>query len=195
MLVPILRMTLASTVVFVLAGCNEPDGSGYKLFAMKEGPVRYSFEYSSRFKIAETRQRADLAYVTLLGATIRQLNDYSSISAGWFVPNKWIPDAESAQKDLLATVSGNMGFELLDQSPVTIDNVPAKLIAYKQRNIRPIFNRETKGPVYEILRVVDFDYGGLRWSIDMRSADVSPEAADRDKADFEHLLRTFRILD
>jgi len=42
-----------------------------------------------------------------------------------------------------------------------------------------------------MLREVYFDYNGLIWRIDIRSDSTT---AEEDKADFEHVLQTFKIL-
>ncbi len=71
-----------------------------------------------------------------------------------------------------------------------MSNVPARLIAYTERNIQPI-DRGLKEPPFEVWRKVFFDYNGLIWQIDIRSASST---AEEDKADFEHIVKTFKIL-
>ncbi|MBI4304280.1 MAG: hypothetical protein HY665_08105 [Chloroflexi bacterium] len=44
----------------------------------------------------------------------------------------------------------------------------------------------------DIVRSVYFDYGGLIWKISMRSYE---KVAEEGRADFEHVLKTFKILD
>lgn len=183
-------------IIFTITGCFSTDASGYQYFVMDEGAAQFSFEYNTKYKISYTKTLQDvtkfleLAVVDLIAPLNKKTKDYTSMGILVGAGNILARDAESEMTNNLKKYSTSMGFQLLEQSDITVSGVPAKLIAYKERNILPI-DRGLTEPPFEVLREVYFDYNGLIWRIDIRSDSTT---AEEDKADFEHVLQTFKIL-
>jgi hypothetical protein len=81
-------------------------------------------------------------------------------------------------------------FELLERYPVTVSGVEGELIAYVIDWFLPF--AEGEGPKLQYHRAVYFDYNGLIWTIE---ATTEMEMVDQVKADFEHIIETFEILE
>ena len=183
-------------IILALTGCFNTNSSGYQTFVMSEGAAQFSFEYSSKYKIGDYKPLIDtlkfreLASVSLIAPFNKQSKDFTSILFLVWAVDILAPNAESQMEMVIKKASTSMDFKLLEQTGVTVSNVPAKLIAYTERNIQPI-DRGLKEPPFEVWREVFFDYNGLIWEIEMRS---DSSTAEEDKADFEHILQTFKIL-
>ena len=81
-------------------------------------------------------------------------------------------------------------FELLERLPVTVSGMEGELIAYVVDWFIPIPRGE--GPLLQYHQAVYFDHNGLIWVIE---ATAEMGMVDQVKADFEHILKTFKIMD
>jgi hypothetical protein len=185
-------------LVPAIIGCNQADENTYKIFTLDEGTVHFSFEYRTYFQIKEVEPgentgvpTQDIAYVTLIGPFIKEAKDYTSINVIADKPDKLIPDAKSGIERAERNASSFPDYKLLYKSEMIIDNVPAYRIDYTHRNIQPI-DRGLSKPPFEVYREVDFDSKGFVWMIQMRSDSTT---AEDDKPNFEHIIKTFKILD
>ena len=75
-------------------------------------------------------------------------------------------------------------FKLLERSNVIVAGIQAELIAYQTNQI--------VGPPVVYMADVYFDYGGFTWAFDVK-ADL--DLAETVRADFDHVLQTFKILE
>jgi len=78
----------------------------------------------------------------------------------------------------------------LERYPVSVSGVEGELIAYVVDWFLPVPGDD--GPLLKYVRAVYFDHNGLVWWIE---AECELEMVDQVKADFEHILETFQILD
>jgi|WetSurMetagenome_2_1015567.scaffolds.fasta_scaffold378016_2 hypothetical protein len=202
------KILIFEAIVILLAmslipsGCSQADG--HKTFTMKEGIARFSFEYSAHYKVKEHYADYQITAVHLRGPFNKEANDYTLINisivraGGVFAPN-----AESKISGLIKGRSGDPLFEfkVLEQVDLNIADIPAKLIAYQERDITRAMagmyakmsgNNDSQTVAYEVCREVSFVYNDLLWTISIDS-DVS--TAEAEKADFEHVLQTFKILE
>jgi len=76
-------------------------------------------------------------------------------------------------------------FKLLERSTATVAGIQAELIAYE-------VDGWFAGAAIEYRVKVSFDHSGLHWDIDA-SADI--DMADVVRADFNHVIETFEILE
>jgi len=77
-------------------------------------------------------------------------------------------------------------YRLVSREQVKIAGVRGEQIVHH-------YNFPSSGVEFPMIEcTVFFDYGGMIWEISM---DYRETNADRGKAEFEHLLKTFRILD
>jgi uncharacterized protein YjbK len=100
------------------------------------------------------------------------------------------PNAKTAIEQI---ASNELKKDILERSTVIINGIPGELIVYSHK-LGVIEERlpYESSKIIRINRTVYFDHSGLIWGIEIESDEDKAEQA---KADFEHLLETFRILD
>ncbi len=81
-------------------------------------------------------------------------------------------------------------FKLLEHSPVTVSGMEGEIIVYLVDKLMPIPVEDGKN--LEYVRAVYFDYDDLTWEI---TAKCNQEIKDQVKADFDHIIETFQILE
>jgi hypothetical protein len=182
----------------VLPGCQNRDVNSYKTFTLNEGAVHFSLEYRTYYKIDSLKPAeatGDLMqqsmFFTLISPKIKGVNDYTYIHVVVDKPDEITPDAKSATERAERNASSWADYKLLDKYETTVDGVLAYRLDYQNRNIVPAI-AGVSGPSIEVIREVAFDAKGYVWMIQIRSVSSTAEA---DKADFEHILQTFKILD
>jgi hypothetical protein len=119
------------------------------------------------------------------------------------------PNAKAAVEALISYWGESI--KLLERSAVTVAGIPGEQIVYSHKppmimraplklilfTISPDWNarytrRNPQESELRITREVYFNYDGLIWNIQI---DSDESVAEQAKADFEHLLKTFKILD
>lgn len=175
-------------------GCDNLKETTYKTFTLAKGIAHYSFEYRTYYK-PKNPSTSDDKYsgVALDGPIINDIKSYTQIyvqvwvpSSGRFIP----PDAKTMLEGDLKMRSEVFESKILDQSELTIDLVLAEQLVYSERDIGPPL-LGIREKYYIVTRRVYFDHNRLIWRITMASDSSTAEA---DKADFEHLLKTFKFL-
>jgi hypothetical protein len=81
-------------------------------------------------------------------------------------------------------------YKLLERSPLTVSGVQGEMIVYLVDKLMPIPREDGKN--LEYVRAVFFDYNNLTWEIE---AKCNQEIQDQVKADFDHIIQTFVILE
>jgi hypothetical protein len=82
--------------------------------------------------------------------------------------------------------------DILERTTININGISGELVVYSSKvGLIPEAPLESS-EIVRINRTVCFDYGGLIWIIIIESDE---DKADQAKADFEHILQTFKILD
>lgn len=175
--------------------------SGFKEFTWENDIAYFSFEYKSTYKIdklntyvfKEDNDRADESCcVELIGPNDTRINIH-------VFPNNQFPecftDAQSRVNYIVERALRFGDVDILEQSDVTISGIPGTLLVTEEvdwtRGIVGIY----KGQKYKsqpkcIIREVNLDHKNQIWMI---TIDSMSSAAEKDKADFEHLLDTLKI--
>ena len=179
-------------------GCQNVDVNSYKTFTLTDGNVHFSLEYRAYYKIKEVHPSFDTgtpsdAFMdfTLISPKIKQTKDYTYIKVLVEKPGRLIPDAKSQTERAENNASSWANYKLLDKYMTTIDGIEAYRLDYQNQNIVPTLAGTGK-PAIGVYRELHFDAKGFVWMIQM-SSDSS--TADADKADFEHVIQTFKVLD
>ena len=81
-------------------------------------------------------------------------------------------------------------FELLERAPLTVAGIEGEMVAYLVDKLMPIPREDGQRLAY--CRVVFFEHDGLIWEIE---AECHQEIMDEVRADFEHIVETFTILE
>ncbi len=182
----------------IFSSCADTNVNSYKTFVLNEGTVHFSLEYRTYYRVDRVKPGDDTGLVSkdtmdfeLISPKIKQTNDYTRIEVIVEKPNTLLPDAKSAIERAERNASSWADYKLLDKYELTIDGVQAYRIDYQNINIIPAIAGVPGKPI-SVYREVHFDAKGFVWMIQMRSDSSTAEA---DKADFEHILQTFKILD
>ncbi|MFC1932265.1 hypothetical protein ACFLXU_01365 [Chloroflexota bacterium] len=178
-------------IVVVGFGCSpyniRPSNEGYKELSIMRGLVQFSFDYPSTWDLSPIEIQKDLTIITMFG---------ESTSWSFFVKPVSIhyTSAEVALKDEISRYRVWLGFNLIERSDIEIGGVLAKQAIYSYRSPQaPTFMGGTGGPPVPVtIRAIYFTRNGLLWSIRISSDSDIFESED---VHFEHLLRTFKILD
>jgi hypothetical protein len=189
---------LLSLFSIFLSSCGNSGVNTYKTYVFNEGILHFSLEYRAYYKVDWTKPAESTGYPTqqamsfdLISPKIKGINDYTYIKVLADKPDDLIPDAKSAMERAQRNASSWADYKLLDKSEITIDSLHAYRLDYQIRNVIGII-AGTSGPRISVYREVHFDAKGYVWLIQIRSDSTTAEA---DKADFEHILQTFKILD
>jgi hypothetical protein len=181
----------------IISGCDNGDVNSYKTFVLNEGSVHFLFEYRTYYEIDNLKPAeatGDLMqqsmFFDLISPEIKGINDYTYIHVVVGKPDELTPDAKSAIERAERNAASWADYKLLNKCEITVDGVQAYRIDYQNRNIVPAIAGGE--PRIEVIREVRFDAKGYVWMIQIRSDSSTAEA---DKADFEHILQTFKILD
>jgi len=218
-LVGMKRVCVAFVIVIAIAaattGCScgftEIESDGFRVLSVTRDHYSFSFEYSTFY------QREGPDYITdgstipsiyiALGApektrhltvpadesrTISVTYTPAVIEISIYAPRDSPTIPQSAIERIENDISDSSkweNFELLERYPVTVSGVEGELIAFVIDWFLP-FGEEW--PDLQYHRRFYFDFDGLIWTITAMS---EMEMVDQVKADFEHILETFEILD
>ena len=191
-----IRRILIFIIVLLCLACSGcRDVNSYSTFTLKEGTVHFSLEYRNYFSIKEWKpwenKPNDIMGLTLVSPKIKGTGYYTHIDVLASKPDYLIPDAKSAIELAERNAASWADYKLLAKYELTTDGVQAYRIDYQNQNIIPAI-AGIGGPGIEVVREVRFDAKGFGWMIQMTSDSSTAEA---DKADFEYILQTFKILD
>jgi hypothetical protein len=190
-------------VLFLLSiqinGCQNRNAQSYQDFVLDKGAVHFSLEYRTYYKIKEIKPGdntgnfvKDLTAVTFISPRIKRTGDHTYIKVLVAGPTELVPDAKAGIERAERNAASWPDYKLLDKHELTIDGVNAYRIDYQNRNVIPAIAGVSNEPFVEVCREVNFDANGYNWMIQMRSDSSTAEA---DKADFEHIIQSFNILD
>jgi hypothetical protein len=193
----VLTVLLLAPLLFTSCGpgyTTTAGSAGYTELTVKRGIARFSFEYPSHYRIGKVEIRNDYHYIDVIiyeqspgDEDPTTLIDVFVIVTGESLQN--IQDSIDAD---LSVASKRPYFRFLERFPVkiTADNMPGEKITYSWAIYPDV--APTTEPLHYISSAVFFEYGSRIWSIHMRS-DIG--GAEADKAVYNHILQTFRILD
>ena len=187
---------LASITLF--GACQVRSGSTYKTFSMTEGIAHFSFEYPSKYEITDYYSDNEILTVTLTEPFNKQAKDSTKISVGIVPGNENYP--QDYINSLIRKRSSDPDFNLqeLEQADLFVSGKQAKLFVYQERDLGRIMagvyygTNEDISTLNEIIREAIFYYNNLAWVI---AIDSDSSTAEVDKADFDHVIQTFKILE
>ncbi len=189
----LLFLSLGILGCLLTCGCSDSTHD-YITFVLDEGTARFALELSKDYKVDRVNPgndtgdpSEDFMAVTFVNKT----KESTIIQIFGNKPSELIPNAQAAIERTETNASSWDDYQLIEKTELTINGVKAYRIDYKHNNIIPAIVGTSK-PSLSIYREVNFDADGLRWMILMES---DSSTAEEDKADFEHILETLKILD
>jgi hypothetical protein len=187
---------LISVIVMLLtAGCAysvSRSSDQYNSFTLRKGIARCSFEYNNIYKVGMIETKKDYSRISLQGPFIGEAQDFNFISI--YVNNNTDgkPDYKKAIDHML-DITNLPDFQILERYPVRIFNEPGEEVIYyfvAYHTSKQV--AEGIAPTPSITYYVAFVHDELLWTIVLNGLDAFAEA---DRADFDHLLQTFKVLD
>lgn len=170
----------------------------------KSGPrvVKYAFgeffdltlltpRIDKKLKVPNVENRTSKTYMVSVQPMAISIHvtkvDVPNEPRGWQHPI----NANSMLESIIAGVSGTSlypHFEILERSSITVSSIQADRVRYR---VDELLQPDSSEPLFRIEDLVIFDYNGLIWRI---SSTCYEEFALQVKIDFEHVLKTFKIL-
>jgi hypothetical protein len=191
-LYPVILIVIGALVV--CTGCNKyhvMDNNSHKTFVMNRGVAKFSFDFSPKYRVTGAVVESTCSDITLRGPELDQAGNSTVFSAS--VCKTVYQDYQSSIETLLSMVKGGPDFKLLERSSVTISGEQGEeLVYYSLQAITNEAIAEGIQPVHMITRHLEFMQNGLSWALDISSLESSVE---EDKANYEQIVRTFKILD
>jgi hypothetical protein len=173
--------------------------NGYKLFTLTKGIGHFSLEYPQDYSIGivEINNSSENTYIHITFFTNPPKGQEKEL-AGTFVqilispPDSNIGDAKSDFEYSLSIAQNEDNYKLLDQFELDIVGSHSYGVDYSF-TVVPDLSHSPLGSVtkYCTTREIDFEKDNLLWTISMTS---DTTYADRDKAYFDHILQSLKIL-
>lgn len=187
----LLVLLILLSSVFIFTGC-----SGYTRFTLREGDAHFTFEYPKDY---------DEKYVSIVSIFTRMTFCRSLLEEDWI--DSWFrvrvskvgwwssyPDAKATlEADILWSADTFEDYQILERSPVSVAGVEGEQVisSYTAEHDDPHADYFMKEGL-TVNRDIYFDHNGFIWEITMMSIE---EMAEADEAVWEHILKTFKILD
>lgn len=174
-----ISIVLILAIVFaILFGCNS---SQYEMYTLEHGKAHFSFEYPRRYKKQmEYLQPSDDAPKGIR-FVYRQydLKEKNTVFGFNISPALKSLDAKGA---IDRTISGLKDMKhVVERSTLTVDGISSEMVVYY----------DSRMPYTPSVRELFFVSKELLWNIYIYS---DTENAEQAKTDFEHILRTFKII-
>ena len=197
-----LFIALVLTLVSATLGCDS-SMEGYRAFTFNE-VAHFSFEYPAHYKKTSAGAEVEdkIIHIGLRDEVPSEGSNAGFIGIKVEGAGITYPDATVALEHTLSIFVDSEPYDedaeqapgrLLERSTLTVAGIPAELIVYSYGYD---YVRDSPSDPWVLLlriaREVYFDYNGLIWNIVIESDEDRAEVA---KADFEHLLETFQILE
>jgi hypothetical protein len=198
-----LRVVVHTILMILLlssAGCNNhlPDRT-YKEYTVDEGNVHFSFEYSENYTLGvydfENESRK---YINFFGPnmdfqeqSVIQLKQ-ARISIDLYKQDETVSGAESELQKQIEANEKYPGFRIIQRYSTKIDGITAIVLNYSN-----------SGQGHDYSGVVTFAFSSVDWSLYFEhdsyvwwiQFDYPIEMTKEAKADFDHMLKTFKILE
>jgi hypothetical protein len=200
-------------LLLLVIGCNGSPGV-YKTVVVKSELCYYSFEYSGNYEKDGPRTELDRTIpYTVLYLVAPAINETAEVldrnsgkietvvgkrsPAGFtfdvYNPVKYESAPQTSQERIERTIVGNQSWEnfsLLERSSISVSGIKGEIITYLVDRLMPI--PVENGKKLEYVRAVYFDYDGLLWVIEVKCKE---EISQQVKADFDHIIQSFKILE
>ena len=194
-------LLLILVVLSVFPGCQKTDNNTYKTFTFTKG-IKFSFKYPSHYY-----KEGIWAYKP--GVSIGFLDYWDKLPSDWywydhfniFVVNSY----KSAHEAIEGIVNNKLTKEIIEISNVTMAGMQGEMLVYSYPaplpeagqlgwscSPRKINHPDNPNDVLQIDRIAYFSNGSQLWSVEIG---WSESKVNQFKADFDHILQTFKILD
>jgi hypothetical protein len=188
-----LTVLIFITLLFIpLSGCGD-----YKKFVLRDGLAGCSFEYSSRYASPTTERLDNLTSV--FGSTRRKVSEWpikSSFGVRVSIRSDFFTDYRALlEYNLQPSRKGTKEdeFNIVSRSPVVIDGAVGEQVIYNYINY--LYTTSHFSPSGQESRTAFEAYienGEFLWEI---SVNAQTTLKDQAKADYEHILTSFKFLD
>jgi hypothetical protein len=205
-------VALSLLSILVMTGCNFSN-SGFKSVTIENELCHYSLEYPAYYdKDIRDNFDFDVPYTALTldaptisevievpdpsSGEIKTVTGYTSPAVIYVIVSdskEYWGESYSATDKLEGVLEDEAkweNFELLERASMTVFGIEGEMVAYLVDKLMPIPRED--GQRLEYNRAVYFEYDGLIWLIE---AKCNQEIMDQVRADFEHIVETFTILD
>lgn len=199
----LLRIALLGLLLVTLSCTFSCNDSEFRTFEFTKG-IRFSFEYPSHYKVNEvqtSKQEKGAVIVILWDKLPTDGLRYDVIHFGVAKKKVGYTNPEESIAEIIAGLPSEY---ITEKSTVTMGGIQGELLRYSYRDpgtdqpryfwsCSPSLKRlNTDLPLIRIRIVAYFDDGDRMWRIEV---DTTEKKADQAKADFEHIIQTFKILD
>jgi hypothetical protein len=176
-------IALALLLLFSVAGCNE-----YKTFTLEKGIAHFTFEYPSSYQTPSVHIMYDYRETQVSIGRCPPENHRNEILLYIRTYHYDEYNAESWLESYLGSESSlSDNFTLLRRLPMKVGTDTGEHAVYSYVQYQLDFKA-----VPTIVRIVAFDHDDLIFHISV-SADMG--ISESAKADFDHIIKTFEILD
>jgi hypothetical protein len=184
----------------IFSGCQNIDNSTNKTFTFTKG-IKFSFEYPSHYQ-----KQSYLAYKS--GELKGSVTFFDKLTSDWYWLDQIFIGVEDSNKSAHEAISeiieNKLNKEIIENSNVTMAGMQGEMLVYTYHAQQQVDNssglscshREITQPsdpnnVFETDRIAYFSDGKRLWSVEIG---WSESKAEQQKADFDHILQTFKIL-
>jgi len=189
-LVLLTLILIASSVIMM--SCSRNETTGFKEFVVSEGLASFSFEYPAFCYVPYVDRSREPHYTEVKTGGVIQpgVGGDEHLFIRILQTGNSFENAEAMLEDNLARAEEHQDFQLLERSSVNISGIQGEQIIYSYFGYHSTWESEAEtGTAYKAY----FDYEGLIWRVVMLADEYA--AAERARADFEHVLETFQVLD
>ena len=191
-------LLLILVVLSVFPGCQKTDNNTYKTFTFTKG-IKFSFKYPSHYYKEEI-----WAYKP--GISAGGVEFFDKLPSDWYWYDYFDIGIEyskkSAHEAIEEIVNNKLKKEITEISNVTMAGMQGEILVYSYHDVMPEIphrgwscsvpsapaNADT---ILQIDRIAYFSNGTQLWSIEIGTSESKTE---QQKADFDHILQTFKIL-
>ncbi len=189
------RIGVPLLLVMLLLASAASGCSSYSKYTLRNGAVKFSLEYPPSY--LTPREYIDQSENPVgLGFDLRHSEEDpmrdAYIWVGVITPGEIFPDYRTSMEfDLRMDLSDQLA-GLVERSPITVDSARGEQVVYPYTWLRVIEGSTELNKTAAITYAAYFEHNGFLWGIGVKS---TAGRADEAKADFEHIVQSFRFLD
>ena len=198
-IIKIASLLLILVVLPVFPGCQKTDNNTYKTFTFTKG-IKFSFEYPSHYY-----KDGIWAYKPGISAE-GGITFFDKLPSDWYWYDNFGLGVEysnkSADEAIEEIVNNKLKKEIVEISNVTMAGMQGEMLVYSYHEVMPEINPKgwscsvppapaNADTILKIDRIAYFSNSSQLWSVEIG---WSESKAEQQKADFDHILQTFKIL-
>lgn len=193
----LVALVLLTISVSILAGCKNYEvvnnNSEYNTFIMKDGIAKFSFEYNAKYELKNVNELKTGTNIYVYGPSIGQTWYFTLIAIHVIQPENGHIDYKYYLERSIEIDSGKRDFVLVDRIPINLSGESGEGVSIRY-TAYPLNEGLMQGipPAPFLVRRVMIWHKDLLWWLEIGGLESTSET---DKADFEHMLQTFKIFD